>query len=88
MWGGSGWNLFFKGKNAVVEDPTREDVVIPIASLSGTARSTVQVKRANPVTVKVATVKTKGSRVVRIHPHPSPNAVDMYLHALESSARK
>lgn|GEM_PF-4116286 len=88
MWGGSGWNLFFKGKNAVVEDPTRRDVVIPIASISGTARTTVQVQRANPATVKVATVKTKGSRVVRILPHPSSKAVDMYLHALESSARK
>jgi hypothetical protein len=80
MWGGSGWNLFFKGKNAVVEDPTREDVVIPIASLSGTGRSTVQVQGANPVTVKVATVKTAASRAVRILPHPSPKAVDMYLN--------
>jgi len=88
MWGGSGWNLFFKGKNAVVEDPTRRDVVIPIASLSGAAQSTVQVKCADPVTVKVATVKTAATRAVRILPHPSPKAVDMYLHALESSARK
>jgi Ca2+-binding RTX toxin-like protein len=66
MWGGSGWNLFFKGKNAVVEDPTRRDVVIPVASLSGTGRSTVHVKRANPVKVKVATVKTAVSCVVRV----------------------
>jgi len=66
MWGGSGWNLFFKGKNAVVEDPTRRDVVIPVARLSGTGRSTVQVKRADPVKVKVATVKTAASRAVRV----------------------
>ena len=67
MFGGSGRNLFFKGKNAVVEDPTRRDVVIPVASLSGTGRSTVHVKHANPVKVKVATVKTAASRVVRVH---------------------
>jgi hypothetical protein len=85
MWGGSGRNLFFKGTNAVVENPTHGDIVIPIASLSGAARTIVQVQRANPVTVKVATVKTAAVRVV---PHPSPKAVDMYLHALESSARK
>ncbi len=66
MWGGSGWNLFLKGKNAVVEHPTRRDVVIPVTSQSGTGRSITHVQRAHPVTAKVSTVKTTASRVVRV----------------------
>ena len=60
------WNLFLKGKNAVVEHPTRRDVVIPVTSQSGTGRSITHVQRAHPVTAKVSTVKTTASRVVRV----------------------